>query len=560
MEKRLTADLNVVANSNLEIQLLDGDLNIIQKLDDEPNDVGGLTSAELKAKFDESGNIIKKYINETLIPAVLTDDATEESRKQAEAARVAAEQGRVTAEEGRVSAEAARAAAEQARSEAESSRVSAENAREAAEQARADETAGIVARATAQANAAAGSASQAAGSEQSAKDAAGTATGAASSASQSAAAASGSASQASAAAAAAAQSAANGETANKNAQSWAVGGTGTRPGEDTNNAKYWAEHAEAVAGGDFATKSEAQGYVTTHNESNAAHSDIRAAVAGSVRYDAPQNLTDEQKAQARENISALNGQFLLAKSVGGQLGWYRITAPFSIYNTSGYLTVSHAWANGGASELLLGVSSAPDTHGKLQCLRSVGKINSVPYISNARLVKVDGSTLALDLYVSGTGKNDWNLQLCNCGNNPITLTTPTFISTDDTLPSGETLAAAMEYQNPPMLLGVEYKTTERYMGKPVYTKVIEGSFSGAGTTTISHGIANIDKCVAANGIALQKDSSYSFSFPYWFTDGSTLTQGISVSINTFSIALNSVTDYSAAFSVQITVKYTKTTD
>lgn len=279
MEKRLTADLNVVANSNLEIQLLDGDLNIIQKLDDEPNDVGGLTSAELKAKFDESGNIIKKYINETLIPAVLTDDATEESRKQAEAARVAAEQGRVTAEEGRVSAETARAAAEQARSEAEASRVSAENAREAAETARADETAGIVARATAQANAAVGSASQAAGSEQSAKDAAGTATGAASSASQSAAFASGSASQASAAAAAAAGSAAGAETASKTAQSWAVGGTGTRPGEDTDNAKYWAEKAQAVVGGDFATKVEAQGYVTAHNESGAAHPDIREALS-----------------------------------------------------------------------------------------------------------------------------------------------------------------------------------------------------------------------------------------------------------------------------------------
>lgn len=278
MEKRLTADLNVVANSNLEIQLLDGDLNIIQKLDDEPNDVGGLTSAELKAKFDESGNIIKKYINETLIPAVLTDDATEESRKQAEAARVAAEQGRVTAEEGRVSAETARAAAEQARSEAEASRVSAENAREAAETARADETAGIVARATEQANAAAGSASQAAGSEQSAKDAAGTATGAASSASQSAVSASGSASQASAAAAAAAGSAAGAETASKTAQSWAVGGTGTRPGEDTDNAEYWARQAQAAVGGDFATKTEAQGYVTTHNESADAHADIRDAL------------------------------------------------------------------------------------------------------------------------------------------------------------------------------------------------------------------------------------------------------------------------------------------
>lgn len=195
--------------------------------------------------------------------------------------------------------------------------------------------------------------------------------------------------------------------------------------------------------------------------------------SGSVRYDAAQSLTDAQKAQARGNISALNGQFLVAESAGGQIGWYRITEPFVQYNTSGYLTVSHAYASGGASELLLGVSSAPDTHGKLQCLRSVGQINSVPYISNARLVKVDGSTLALDLYVSGTGKNDWNLQLCNCGHNPITLTTPTFISTDDTLPSGETLAAVMEYQNPPMLLGVEYRTTERYLGKPVYKKLIE---------------------------------------------------------------------------------------
>lgn len=385
MDKRLTADLNVVSNSNLEIQLLDGDLNIIQKLDDEPNDVGGLTSAELKAKFDESGNIIKKYINETLIPSVLTDDATEESRKQAEAARVAAEQGRVTAEEGRVSAESGRVSAEQARANAEASRVSAESARaqaetaradaeitrsnresaretaetnranaeaervsaesarvsaetsrtsaesarvqaeaarrtaedgrvqaeatrasaeqsrtsaeaarEAAEKARADETAGIVARATAQANAAAAAQSAAETAESSAKDsaaaaaqsaqtaqsAASSAGTAASTASSAAASASGSASQAQTSAAAAAQSAASVDGINKTAQSWAVGGTGTRPGEDTDNAKYWAQQAQAAVGGDFATKAEAQGYVTAHNQSADAHSDIRNALNG----------------------------------------------------------------------------------------------------------------------------------------------------------------------------------------------------------------------------------------------------------------------------------------
>ena len=37
------------------------------------------------------------------------------------------------------------------------------------------------------------------------------------------------------------------------AKSWAVGGTGKRPGEDTNNAKYWSEQAKANVGGDFAT-------------------------------------------------------------------------------------------------------------------------------------------------------------------------------------------------------------------------------------------------------------------------------------------------------------------
>lgn len=430
MEKRLTADLNVVANSNLEIQLLDGDLNIIQKLDDEPNDVGGLTSAELKAKFDESGNIIKKYINETLIPSVLTDDATEESRKQAEAARVAAEQGRVTAEEGRVSAESGRVSAEQARdsaetarsgaestrqsqeaarqtaetkrnsaetaraqseqgrstaetartnaetarreaetsrataesnravaeqgrvsgestrvqnetqrvsaeqarSKAESSRVSAENAREAAEKARADETAGIVAQATAQANAAAqsaGIASASAKTAQSAASSAGTAastaSSAASTASTAAEAASGSASQAQASAAAAAQSAASVDGINKTAQSWAVGGTNTRPGEDTDNAKYWAQQAQAVVGGDFATKVEAQGYVTTHNQSADAHSDIRTALNGkeasgaAATAVASHNADSAAHADIREAVSKAGKPFIIEGTLTGDV-------------------------------------------------------------------------------------------------------------------------------------------------------------------------------------------------------------------------------------------------
>lgn len=53
------------------------DLDVIVKLDDEPNDIGGLSPEELKAKFDEAGNAIKTYINETLLPAMEGENGAE---------------------------------------------------------------------------------------------------------------------------------------------------------------------------------------------------------------------------------------------------------------------------------------------------------------------------------------------------------------------------------------------------------------------------------------------------------------------------------------------------
>lgn len=197
----LSEDLNIL--SSLVIPEMEEDLNVIQKLDDEPNDVGGLTASELKAKFDEAGNIIKNYINLTLLPAISDTVAEEEERADAEAERVEAENARVTAEtgrveaeedrveaeEGRVSAETARVTAEETRAEAEETRVSAEETRadnedarvlaeqarvkaeqarvsaeeerEEAEAARENATTGIVAQATEQAQNAAASAEEA---------------------------------------------------------------------------------------------------------------------------------------------------------------------------------------------------------------------------------------------------------------------------------------------------------------------------------------------------------------------------------------------------------------
>ena len=292
-DANLNENLDIVAQSNLDIQLLDGDLNIIQKLDDEPNDVGGMTSAELKATFDKAGNIIKGYINETLIPAILADDATEAARAAAEAARetaeserAAAEQGRVEAETARVasessrvtaeqarstaetardtaeqaraaaetaraaaetqranaeslraSAESSRATAETARANAESARETAEAARAAAEQARADENTGIVAQAAAQANIASSAATSAGNSA-------------------TAAAASKSAAASSASSAAGSAAAASTSETNAKASESAAASSASTAQEAARDAAASASQAAEVVGKDFATRSE----------------------------------------------------------------------------------------------------------------------------------------------------------------------------------------------------------------------------------------------------------------------------------------------------------------
>jgi hypothetical protein len=53
------------------------DVEVIQKLGDHPNSDDGISADELKAKFDQAGSAIKKYLNEQIVPAVqkLQEDA-----------------------------------------------------------------------------------------------------------------------------------------------------------------------------------------------------------------------------------------------------------------------------------------------------------------------------------------------------------------------------------------------------------------------------------------------------------------------------------------------------
>ena len=212
--------------------------------------------------------------------------AAEELRRQGEAAREAAESARTKAE-------TARSAAEQERRAAEEDRRGAEAQREAAEQARADEHTGLVAQATAQADAAAESARQAAESRDAAKHSEQTV---------------------------AARAEEIVRTASAEARSWAAGGTGTRPGEDTDNAKYYAEQARQIAGAEYALKTEAQGYVDTHDQAKDAHAALFQAERQEAERLAGAALEEAKEyARAYADKPSVSVAFTAAEWSGGTL-------------------------------------------------------------------------------------------------------------------------------------------------------------------------------------------------------------------------------------------------
>lgn len=58
-----------------------------------------------------------------------------------------------------------------------------------------------------------------------------------------------------------------------------------------------------------------------------------------------------------------------------------------------------------------------------------------------------------------------------------------------------------EWVNPPMQLGVEYRTIERHQQVPIYTKAVNfGAAPNATSKTVEHGITGFNQCVDVSGI------------------------------------------------------------
>lgn len=229
----------------------------------------------------------------------------------------------------------------------------------------------------------------------------------------------------------------------------------------------------------------------------------------------PQSLTDGQKTQARGNIGA-------APSGGG---------------------VMEATIEVSASS----ASESYDTFcAKLDKILATMPDGSVKFL---RVYPPQYYTYGIDmcaLYKSGINyASVYTIGSYNYGRQGFRMVKRKLYSSD---PTGQW--DPLEYINPEMKLGVEYRTTERYLGKPVYVKLVNaGTMPTANTAKlVAHGIANVGNCLRCNATW-----SGIVSFPYRFLG--------TVTLDRTNITLDSGTqvDYPNG-SVLVTMYYTKTTD
>ncbi len=228
--------------------------------------------------------------------AAQSAQAAKDAQTAAETAQGKAEDAQNAAETAQAAAETAQGKAETAQSKAETAQGKAESAQTAAESAAAS--------ASGSASAAAESAKAAAQTAQSkaetANTSAQTAKADAEAANTSAQSAKTDAESAKSAAAGSAQSAGasaqSAQASSKLSESWAVGGTGTRTGEDTNNAKYWAMAAQGAAGGGVTSFNGRGGAVVPKQ------GDYTAAMVGADEQGAAQTVQGNLNAHAENTV------------------------------------------------------------------------------------------------------------------------------------------------------------------------------------------------------------------------------------------------------------------
>nr|DAR49809.1 MAG TPA: hypothetical protein [Caudoviricetes sp.] len=209
-----------------------------------------------------------------------------------------------------------------------------------------------------------------------------------------------------------------------------------------------------------------------------------------------QNLTDAQKAQARGNINAAPGGFGLGGIVAtipanANLNDYIRTGFFGNGNTSVIRTWINTPANWPANEAILEVYA----------------------LGNYAIQRISAVTTKVSAQRSQLN-NVW---------------------------------AEWEWINPPMQLGVEYRTTGRYLGRPVYCKLVDfGNLPNNTYKDVAHGISNLQRAISVSGESNGDNLIGNRYITY-------------VHIDSTNISIKTNADRSGV-SATVLIKYTKTTD
>ena len=124
-----------------------------------------------------------------------------------------------------------------------------------------------------------------------------------------------------------------------------------------------------------------------------------------------------------------------------------------------------------------------------------------------------------------------------------------------------------EWINPPMVLGTEYRTTERYNGKPVYVKTVRhtltadtGSTSTVTNFAINGSVSNVDSIVDVSGVYVNTEGR-KYKLPAMGGNGNVFVSFNAVVKGTLYLVVIVNKDVLPANGYfDIVFKYTKTTD
>lgn len=223
--------------------------------------------------------------------------------------------------------------------------------------------------------------------------------------------------------------------------------------------------------------------------------------SGSVRYDAPQTLSDGQKTQARGNINAAPGGFGLGSEYESYIadfnaciknGWYKAYG-----NSLNYPSI-------GGWDARYGVLLVSTRESAIYHVYYVERYSAMYTIERC---SKDG----------GTTWSEW------------------------------------EYVHPPMESGVEYRTTERYLGRPVYVQLVD---LGACPSSGYKDVVLADETIRAIRCTGRWSFNGGSTVPFYSTNLDCLYIGCLGRVVRITTGGKDFSEYTA----QATVHYIKTTD